>query len=110
MSEKERFLIYCNICKNELAELQEYIHNEETQDENCTLAYIGCNFSYELANVCFELGYGSWFFEYNSKISYKDLKNGVCETIVSDLKIINDLKKSEIRKIKARILQCKENE
>ena len=59
--EKEKFLWNCTLFRNELADLQREI--EEENNDKGTLAYIGANYSYKLANIGFDLGYANWFFE-----------------------------------------------
>ena len=113
MKAKDKFLLNCDIFKKELADLQAEIDYEEDTKINGTLAYIGMNYSYELANICFDLGYATWFFmiaEYNRKpLDYETLKQGVCDTIISNEKIRKEYTAEEINKIKNEILNAKNN-
>ena len=113
MKAKDKFLLNCDIFKRELVDLQAEIDYAEDTKIHGTLAYIGANYSYELANICFELGYATWFFmigNYNGdKFDYKTLKEGVCNTIISNEKICNNYTAEEINKIKNEILNAKIN-
>ena len=109
MKEKDKFLINCDIFKRELADLQAEIEGEEDTKIHGTLAYIGKNYSYELANICFGLGYATWFFEIGKPLDYETLKQGVCDTIISNEKIENVYNAEEINKIKNDILNAKIN-
>ena len=114
MKAKDKFLLNCNIFKNDLADLQKEIdYEQEGKQWHGTLAYIGANYSYELANICFGLGYANWFFmigNYNGdKFDYKTLKEGVCNTIISNEMICNEYTAEEIKKIKKEILSAKIN-
>ena len=106
-AEKEKFLYNCNLFKNELASLQKLIE-EENNNKIGTLAYIGANYSYKLANIGFELGYAGWFFEImgnGKKLTFNKVKQRLCDTIISNEKICGYYKDSEIAKIKERILE-----
>lgn len=113
MKAKDKFLLNCDIFKRELADLQAEIDYAEDTEIHGTLAYIGANYSYELANICFGLGYAAWFFmigNYNGdKFDYKTLKEGVCNTIISNEMICNEYTAEEIKKIKKEILSAKIN-
>ena len=114
MKAKDKFLLNCNMFKRELADLQAEIdYEQEGKQWHGTLAYIGENYSYELANIGFELGYATWFFmigNYNGdKFDYKTLKEGVCNTIISNEIICNEYTAEEIKKIKKEILSAKIN-
>lgn len=113
MKAKDKFLLNCDIFKRELADLQAEIDYAEDTEIHGTLAYIGANYSYELANICFGLGYANWFFmigNYNGdKFDYKTLKEGVCNTIISNEIICNEYTAEEIKKIKKEILSAKIN-
>lgn len=113
MKAKDKFLYNCNVFKNDLEDLQKEIDYEELGEVHGTLAYIGTNYSYELANICFGLGYANWFFmigNYNGdKFDYKTLKEGVCNTIISNEMICNEYTAEEIKKIKKEILSAKIN-
>ena len=114
MKAKDKFLKYCNMFRNDLADLQAEIdYEQEGKQWHGTLAYIGVNYSYELANICFELGYSTWFFmigEYiGEPFDYETLKQGVCDTIISNEKIENVYNAEEINKIKNDILNAKIN-
>ena len=110
MKEKDKFLINCDIFKRELADLQAEIDYAEDTEIHGTLAYVGENYSYELANICFGLGYATWFFEIGEYIGepfdYETLKQGVCETIISNEKISGVYNAEEINKIKNEILNA----
>lgn len=113
MKAKDKFLYNCNVFKNDLEDLQKEIDYEELGEVHGTLAYIGANHSYELANICFGLDYANWFFmigNYNGdKFDYKTLKEGVCNTIISNEMIYNEYTAEEIKKIKKEILSAKIN-
>ena len=114
MKAKDKFLKYCNMFRNDLADLQKEIdYEQEGKQWHGTLAYIGANYSYELANICFGLGYATWFFEIGEYIGepfdYETLKQGVCDTIISNEKIENVYNAEEINKIKNEILNAKIN-
>ena len=114
MKAKDKFLLNCNIFKNDLEDLQKEIDYEELGEVHGTLAYIGANYSYELANICFELGYSTWFFmiaDFGAlrPFSFEEIKEGVCNTIISNEKICNDYTAEEINKIKNEILNAKIN-
>lgn len=113
MKAKDKFLLNCDIFKRELADLQAEIDYAEDTEIHGTLAYIGANYSYELANICFGLGYANWFFmigNYNgNKFDYKTLKEGVCNTIISNEMICKEYTAEEIKKIKKEILSAKIN-
>lgn len=105
--EKEKFLWNCTLFRNELADLQREIEKEENND-NGTLAYIGANYSYKLANIGFALGYATWFFEIREngkELSFEEIKQNLCDTIISNEKICGYYENSEIEKIKERILE-----
>lgn len=106
--EKEKFLRYCYIFKNDLEDLQKEIDFEHDRNK-CTLSFIGANYSYELANTCFELGYYSWFFYHEKDMKYEDLKQNVYETIISDLEITKEYNEEQLTKIKENILNAKSN-
>ena len=113
MKAKDKFLLNCDIFKRELADLQAEIDYAEDTKIHGTLAYIGANYSYELANICFGLGYATWFFmigEYTGEpFDYKTLRQGVCDTIISNEKICKEYTAEEINKIKNEILNAKIN-
>ena len=115
MKAKDKFLKYCNMFRNDLADLQAEIdYEQEGKQWHGTLAYIGANYSYELANICFELGYATWFFmiaDFGALrlFSFEEIKQGVCETIVSNEKISGVYNAEEINKIKNDILNAKIN-
>ena len=113
MKAKDKFLLNCDIFKNDLEDLQAEIEWEENTKIYGTLAYIGTNYSYELANICFGLGYANWFFmigEYIGKpFDYETLKQCVCNTIISNEKISKVYNAEEINKIKNDILSAKIN-
>ena len=114
MKAKDKFLLNCDIFKRELADLQAEIdYEQEGKQWHGTLAYIGANYSYELANICFGLGYATWFFmigEYiGEPFDYETLKQSVCDTIISNEEICNNYTAEEINKIKNEILNAKIN-
>ena len=113
MKAKDKFLLNCDIFKRELADLQAEIDYTEDTKIHGTLAYIGANYSYELANICFGLGYATWFFmigEYiGEPFDYKTLKQCVCDTLISNEEICNNYTAEEINKIKNEILNAKIN-
>ena len=114
MKAKDKFLYNCNVFKNDLEDLQKEIDYEELGEVHGTLAYIGVNYSYELANICFELGYSTWFFmiaDFGAlrPFSFEEIKEGVCNTIISNEKICNNYTAEEINKIKNEILNAKIN-
>ena len=107
--EKEKFLNYCVMFKNELADLQKSLDEDEflTDDYCCTLAYLGLNYSYELANIGFELGYSGWTF--NNCGGFDDIKKDFLTMIMENENIIGCYTEEELNKIEKRILKCKEN-
>lgn len=107
--EKEKFLNYCVVFKNELADLQKSLDEDEflTNDYCCTLAYLGLNYSYELANIGFELGYSGWAF--NNCGGFDDIKKDFLTMIMENENIIGCYTEKELNKIEKRILKCKEN-
>ena len=121
MKAKDKFLKYCNMFKRELADLQAEIdYEQEGKQWHGTLAYIGANYSYELANIGFELGYSTWFFmiadffttaDFGAlrPFSFEEIKENVCNTIISNERIEQHYTEKEIEDIKKRILKCKEN-
>ena len=115
MKAKDKFLKYCNMFKNDLADLQKEIDYEQDGKQwHGTLAYIGANYSYELANICFELGYSTWFFmiaDFGTlrPFSFEEIKEGVCNTIISNEEICNNYTAEEINQIKNKILSAKIN-
>ena len=114
MKAKDKFLLNCDIFKRELADLQAEIDYTEDTKIHGTLAYIGVNYSYELANICFELGYSTWFFmiaDFGAlrPFSFEEIKENVCNTIISNEKICNNYTAEEINKIKNEILNAKIN-
>ena len=107
--EKEKFLNYCVMFKNELVDLQKSLDEDEflTNDYCCTLAYLGLNYSYELANIGFELGYSGWAF---SKLdNFDEVKSDFLCMIMENENIIGCYTEEELNKIEKRILKCKEN-
>ena len=114
MKAKDKFLQYCNMFKRELADLQAEIdYEQEGKQWHGTLAYIGANYSYRLANICFELGYATWFFmigNYNGdKFDYKTLKENICNTIIINERIEQHYTEKEIKNIEKRVLKCRRN-
>ena len=105
--EKEKFLWNCTLFRNELADLQREIEEEENNNKG-TLAYIGANYSYKLANIGFALGYATWFFEIREngkELNFDEIKQRLCDTIISNERICGYYENSEIEKIKERILE-----
>jgi len=102
--EKEKFLNYCVMFRDDLKDLQENIDTEYT----CTLAYLGANYSYELANIGFELGYANWYFSKGN--NFNEIKNDFLCMIMENEKIIGAYDDKELAKIEKRILECKEKE
>ena len=115
MKAKDKFLKYCNMFRNDLADLQKEIdYEQEGKQWHGTLAYIGANYSYELANICFELGYSTWFFmiaDFGTlrPFSFGKIKENICNTIISNEEICNNYTAEEIDKIKNEILNAKIN-
>ena len=107
MKSKDLFLYYCVEFKRELADLQKDIEFEERENEIGTLANIGANFSYELANIGFQLGYASWHFITNG--TFKEVKEDFINTIMSNEKL-DDLRTiKELKDIENRLKKAKEN-
>lgn len=106
---EKQFLNYCVMFKNELADLQKSLDEDEflTNDYCCTLAYLGLNYSYELANIGFELGYSGWAF--NNCGGFDDIKTDFLTMIMENENIIGCYTEEELNKIEKRILKCKEN-
>ena len=106
---EKQFLEYCVMFKNELADLQKSLDEDEflTNDYCCTLAYLGLNYSYELANIGFELGYSGWAF--NNCGGFDDIKTDFLTMIMENENIIGCYTEEELNKIEKRILKCKEN-
>ena len=115
MKAKDKFLKYCNMFRNDLADLQKEIdYEQEGKQWHGTLAYIGVNYSYELANICFELGYSTWFFmiaDFGTlrPFSFEEIKEGVCNTIIINERIEQHYTEKEIKNIKKRVLKCRGN-
>lgn len=107
MENKELFLRYCKEFNKELEDLQKDIDFEERADEIGTLAYIGANFSYDLAVIGFQLCYASWHFKING--TFEEVKNDFVNTIMSNEKL-DDLRTiGELKDIESRLLKAKEN-
>ena len=106
---EKQFLEYCVMFKNELADLQKDLDEDEflTNDYCCTLAYLGLNYSYELANIGFELGYSSWAF--NNCGGFDEIKKDFLTMIMENENIVGCYTEEELNKIEKRILKCKEN-
>ena len=106
---EKQFLEYCVMFKNELADLQKSLDEDEflTNDYCCTLAYLGLNYSYELANIGFELGYSGWAF--NNCGGFDDIKTDFLTMIIENENIIGCYTEEELNKIEKRILKCKKN-
>lgn len=105
--EKEKFLNYCKMFNKELEDLQEEIDFENAESYNGTLAYIGANFSYELANIGFGLCYASWHFKING--TFDEIKNDFINTIMSNEKL-DDLRTiGELKDIERRLKNAMEN-
>ena len=115
MKTKDKFLLNCNMLKRELADLQAEIdYEQEGKQWHGTLAYIGANYCYELSNICFGLGYATWFFmiaDFGTlrPFSFEEIKEGVYHTIISNEEICNNYTAEEINKIKNEILNAKIN-
>ena len=115
MKEKDKFLINCDIFKRELADLQKEIdYEQEGKQWHGTLAYIGVNYSYELANICFELGYSTWFFMIADfgklrPLSFREVKENICNTIIINERIEQHNTEKEIKNIEKRVLKCRRN-
>lgn len=106
MNSKEKFLYYCLEFKGELADLQKELDFEENEKYG-TLAYIGANYSYDLANIGFELCYASWFFLANG--SFEEVKDSFIKTIMENEKLDNFRTIGELKDIESRLLKAKEN-
>ena len=106
MSEKEKFLEYCKWFNKELEDLQKELDFDD-EYEYGTLAYLGCNFSYELANIGFELGYASWHFIVND--TFDKVKEDFINTIISNEKLDDYRTIKELKDIEKRLLKAKEN-
>lgn len=108
--EKEKFLNYCYMFKNELADLQTDLDENGDflgNDYCCTLAYLGLNYSYELANIGFELGYSAWAFTKDD--DFEKVKSDFLLMIMENENILNDFTDYDLNKIEKRILKCKKN-
>ena len=114
MKAKDKFLYNCNVFKNDLEDLQKEIDYEELGEVHGTLAYIGANYSYELANICFELGYSTWFFMIADfgklrPLSFREVKENICNTIIINERIEQHYTEKEIKNIEKRVLKCRRN-
>ena len=114
MKAKDKFLQYCNMFKRELADLQAEIDYAEDTKIHGTLAYIGANYSYRLANICFELGYATWFFmiaDFGTlrPFSFREVKENICNTIIINERIEQHYTEKEIKNIEKRVLKCRKN-
>ena len=115
MKAKDKFLKYCNMFRNDLADLQKEIdYEQEGKQWHGTLAYIGANYSYELANICFELGYATWFFmiaDFGTlrPLSFREVKENICNTIIINERIEQHYTEKEIKNIEKRVLKCRRN-
>lgn len=107
MENKDLFLHYCKEFNKELEDLQKEIDFEERADEIGTLAYIGANFSYDLAVIGFQLCYASWFF--NIKGDFKEVKRSFIETIMSNERLDDFRTIKELKDIERRLLKAEEN-
>ena len=107
---EKQFLNYCVMFKNELADLQKDLDENEDyfgNDYCCTLAYLGLNYSYELANIGFELGYSGWAF--NNCGGFDEIKKDFLTMIMENENIVGCYTEEELNKIEKRILKCKKN-
>lgn len=104
--EKEKFLNYCKMFGGELADLHFELEYEDDM-ENGTLADIGIQYSYELANIGFELGYAGWHFK--AKGSFEEIKDNFVETIMYNEKLEDFRTIEELKEIENRLLKAKNN-
>ena len=94
---------------------KDLVETEKTIEEdydflegNCgTLAYIGLNYSFELANIGFELGYSNWVFDIRG--DFENIKKEFNSLIIENEKIEKLFNDKELEIISKRILNCKEN-
>lgn len=111
MKNIEKFLEYCRLYRNELADLQKDLDENESclgNDYCCTLAYLGLNYSYELANIGFELGYSGWAFTKDD--DFKKVKSDFLMMIMENENILGDYTEKELDKIAKRIENVREND
>lgn len=104
MNSKELFLNYCKIFSKELADLQKSF--DEDLDLWCselgTLADLGLNWSFELANIGFELGYASWCFT-TKATSFTTIKEYFFNMIMENETLENVYSNEELKRIGERI-------
>ena len=107
--EKNRFLDYIMQFKKDLVETEKTIEEDyDFLEGNCgTLAYIGLNYSFELANIGFELGYSNWVFDIRG--DFENNKKEFNSLIIENEKIEKLFNDKELEIISKRILNCKEN-
>ena len=74
---------------------------------NGTLANIGCNFSYELANIGFELGYANWQFFIGG--DFEKVKEEFLKMVIENEKIVGAYTEEELKEIEERIKNTIEN-
>ena len=108
--EKEKFLNYCVMFKNSLADLQKYLDENGDyfgNDYCCTLAYLGLEYSFELANIGFELGYSGWAFTKDD--DFEKVKSDFLLMIMESENIIGAYTEKKLNKIEKRIQKCVAN-
>lgn len=105
---KEKFLNYCIMFSKELEDTNKYMEEDYLFSINSgTLADLGCNVSYELANIGFELGYANW--QFFTKGDFEKVKEEFLKMIIENEKIVGAYTKEEIKDIETRIKNAIEN-
>lgn len=107
--EKEKFLNYCIMFSKELEETNKWLEEDYNlfTMNNGTLADLGCNVSYELANIGFELGYASW--QFFTKGDFEKVQEEFLKMVIENEKIVGAYNEQEIKDIETRIKNAMEN-
>jgi len=107
--EKEKFLNYCIMFNKELEDTNNCIEEDYNlfTMNNGTLADLGCNVSYELANIGFELGYANW--QFFTKGDFEKVKEEFLKMVIENEKIVGAYTEEELKEIEERIKNTIEN-
>lgn len=107
--EKEKFVNYCIMFNKDLEDTNKCIEEDYNlfTMNNGTLADLGCNVSYELANIGFELGYASW--QFFTKGDFEKVKEEFLKMVIENEKIVGAYTEEEIKDIETRIKNAIEN-
>ena len=107
--EKEKFINYCIMFSKDLIDTNNCIEEDYNlfTMNNGTLADLGCNVSYELANIGFELGYASWQFFIGG--DFEKVKEEFLKMVIENEKIVGAYTEEELKEIEERIKNTIEN-